>query len=371
MDIEHGKNTGVIIGPEHVRPTDFVAGAETGIAYDDRNPSGDWEPFKPTDERQLRQGFYDTLSCVTFSALNIVETQIRWLMETGKIPEAFLRQMKDLGYIDENGHPNFNDHFTAVMSGTTMNGNSLQKVWDSIRNDGLLPQAEGQQVGDFANTAAWLDRSTITQEQIDKAKKFKEMFDISYEWVVINEPGAWDKFAFHVKQAPLHIATPTCGSWNTSPPSIVTQCGDYKTLNHATSYFGQSPGAYHKDLDHYNPFVKWLDWNYYIPYAIKGIVYVKATQPTPVPPVDHFTYQFRKNLYYGNAGDEVHKLQQALQHLKRQDGSTYLKVGVFGPYGPQTAAAVAAFQKDHGIPDDPPGYHFGPLTRKAMNTALT
>lgn len=371
------KNTGVLIGPEYIRPTDFVAGAETGIAYEARNPSGDWEKYKPTDEwqRYFLNGIigYDTLSCVTFSALRCVAMQIEWMIDTGKISGTALAFLRDNGYIDENGKVNFNEHYTAVMSGTTTNGNTLTAVWDSIRKDGVLPQKDGPSVNDFTTTAAWL-AGPIPQTQIEKARKFLSLyggpFQVAYEWAVLNQPGAWELFAVHVKQAPLHIATPTCGSWNNPSGTIVTSCGDYKQLNHATSYIGQvkdgasSAAWYHKDLDHYNPFVKRLSWDYYMPYALKGIVSEAVAAPTTPAPSGEFTTALK----LGDTGPEVVRLQQALATLTHT--TTYMKKGVTGPYGPSTQKAVADFQADHGIADSPAGAHFGPQTMEALNKAI-
>lgn len=378
--LPEGKNTGVIIGPEVIRSTDFRVGAESGLAFEARNPSGDWEKYRPTDEWQryfLNSILgYDTLSCVTFSALRIVAMQVEWMIETNALPPVTVEWLKAQGYIDENGKVNFNEHFTAVMSGTSMNGNSLQAVWDSIRRDGLLPQKDGPAVNDFTTTQAWL-ANTITQAQKDKAALWLNFFDEAYEWVVLNQPGRWDLFELHVKQAPLHIATPTCASWNNPAGTLVTGCGDYKDLNHATSYIAQvKQGAsiqYHKDLDHYNPFIKMLAPDYYMPYALKGVVYAKGAAPKPQPPAtfDIRTYVFKVNLKAGAPdSDEVRRLQLALQTIKSHGtGKPYMTPGNFGPYGPATQAAVALLQAEHGILTDG-GKNFGPSTRGIVNNAL-
>lgn len=93
-----------------------------------------------------------------------------------------------------------------------------------------------------------------------------------------------------------------------------------------------------------------------------------------VPPPPAFHYTFTKQLKYNGASNdakEVHALQQALQYLKRADGSTYMTPGNFGPYGPATKKAVGLFQSDNGITDpDGQGTNFGPSTRTAMNKKL-
>ena len=361
--MEPGKNTGVLL---EIRPTDFRVGGETAIVYEVRLASGDWEKYRPTDEwqRRLMAGIlgYDTLSCVTFSALRCVAMQIEFLIETGQAPDAFVLFLKENGYIDENGKVNFNEHFTAVMSGTTTNGNSGVAVWDSIRKDGLLAQSAGPAVNDFTTTEAWL-ANTITQAQKDAAKKILEWLTIQYEWVALGVSGQQANFAKHLKQAPLHYFTPVCPTWNSGE---VSSCGRY-ILDHATSGIAILPDLRYTDLDHYVPFIKHLAADYYVPYAIKGLVRINAA-PTTAPA---FTHTYTVSLTYGmRATAEVRLLQQGLQTAKDSAGKPYMTPGLFGIYGTATRAAVDRFQRDHGIIDPVPGEHFGPQTRAALTAAL-
>lgn len=91
-------------------------------------------------------------------------------------------------------------------------------------------------------------------------------------------------------------------------------------------------------------------------------------------PGTHFHYVFTKQLTYEVASNdpvELKALQQALQYLKsKATGQPYMTPGVFGAFGPQTAAALALFETDHGVVDPVPGHNFGPLNRQAMNIAL-
>lgn len=368
INLEKGQNTGVIID---VRPTDFLAGGETGIAYEARNLKGDWAAFISANERQSIPGGYDSLSCVTFSALNILEIQLNWLAINGMIPDEVLQELKELGFVTEAGF-NFSDWFTAVASGTNAeNGNTLQAVWDSIRHIGAIPQKDGHELKDFASAEEWLDPRGITPAHLEKAKRFKEFFEVAYEWVVLGEQGAWDTFAHHVKQAPLHIATPTCASWNSPEGTIVDGCGSKKTLNHATAYIGQKVEAYHKDLDHYVPFIKLLAWDYYMPYAIKAVVTVKGQMPKPVPETPGIPVKIVDEAHYGDDNEAVRKIQAVLHVLySNTTGKSYLKDGVYGPYGPQTKTAVNLLQQEHGIDDPDFGDNVGPKTVEVLNRLL-
>lgn len=382
-DIEHSANTGLI--PPAPRPTDFVAGVESSITYEVLVADGDWEKYRSTDEWQRRfkngQLGYDTQSCTDFSCLNSIELQIERMLKEGLINDALRARMEELGYFDENGNVNFNDWFNAKTAGTTLaNGNTLQAPWDAVRKYGLIGQGKGPGVNDFTNGDQWFGQP-VTQEQYDLGLEFLKLFDVKYEWAVLSGTGLANdpQYNYHLKQAPLHVATPTCGSWNNS--DTVGTCDPYRGLNHATCRIGSYANGDAKELDHYNPFLKRLAADYYMPYAIKGVVSIKSgTVYTPTK----INYTFTKKLVYEylddaatklnpavhNDATEVQRLQTVLQFLKRADGTPYMKPGVFGRFGPATRTALSLFQKDHGIVDPDLGKNFGPQTRAAMNAAL-
>jgi len=350
-----------------IKPTDFSFSGESTITYQERNPSGDWEEFRPTDEWQRRYSKgvlgYDTFSCVTFSALRIVAMQLEYMLRTSPSSAQILKPWLEAnGYIDAAGKINFNEWFTANMSGTTDQGNTAQNVWDSIRRDGILPQGAGPQVNDFKTRDEWLDETKITQAQKDQAKKILDVIRVDYEWAIMAPAGgAWDEFRKQLKHAPLHIFTPVSPDWNRKDGLPVMPDGTTK-LVHATSNVKIDSVNNYRDLDHYEPFLKVLDHNYYIPYAIKAVVSLKGAPIAPQAPA----HVFNINLAYGApASLEVHALQEALQFLG------LMKEGVFGPYGPATRAAVAKLQIEAGIPDLPQGEHFGPMTRKYLNAKLS
>lgn len=361
-DLEKGENSGVIV---KVRPLDFRVGAETGIQYEARVSEGNWKPWKPTDEWQRRRVSgklgYDTNSCVTFSGNNTLEAQLKFLIDQGKVSDEAMTFLRENGYFDEDGFPNFSDWFGANTNGTTVDGNDLGSFWEGVRKNGLLPQVDGHSPNDFSTNEEWLNKALVTDAMRAKAKRFLEFFNVAYEWVVLDQAGRWDLFEKHVKHAPLHIAVGTGADWNRKDGNPV-QPVESRRLNHAIAYWDLDTKD-HDILDHYEPFMKELAKEYYIPYAIKGVLTVK-TMPPAKPP---FVYVYNKNLKMGMAASpEVRKLQEGLQFLG------YMKEGVFGPYGPQTTFAVAKLQAANRIKDpDGAGVNFGPQTRAAMNRALT
>ena len=157
------KNLGVLI---EKKPQDFIAGT---LAYKVFNLSGDWTGFEPSGENQF-SNHADAMACVTFSALNCIETQYRFF--TGQ-------------------QINFSDRFIAKLSGTTLQGNTIQKVLDTIRRYGLVLETEWPTPNDFTWDDYYAD---IPSEVLAKAHKF----DISYEF------GSTD-YSKDLKQAPLQM----------------------------------------------------------------------------------------------------------------------------------------------------------------------
>lgn len=377
-EIKPGQNTGVTEAAPP--PSGWVAGGETGLAPVVLEGSGQYDSFLPDEESQSRYTPYgfDTMACVTFSATNSIEILIERLRSKGLLPATHEAFLQNNGYIDKlTGKVNFSDRFTAKMSGTTVNGNSLGAVAESIRDlHGLLPESDWSfpvftdaenQDGQLKWVRYYAD---IPQALQAKAKKFLTYFKIPYQWIANGSSTPVSLRGF-LQYGPFQIAAAVCPPWNNNeadPP--IKSCGC--STQHATTIYGFRDDLAFKDFDHYKSFRKLLAQDYCIPYALQYSLEVKSLTPPAPTPAPGFHYVFNVNLKFGMpAGPEVHKLQEALQYLKRTDGTTYMKPGVFGPFGPSTRVALALFQSDHGIPDpDGPGTNFGPKGRAAMNTLV-
>lgn len=370
--IPPGENTGVL--DPAPPPGGWVAGAETGAVPIVLEATGQYDSYTPDDEWQSLSGpFFDTAACVTFSATNNLEFLINRARFLAQLPEAHETFLREQGFINPvTNKVNFSDRFTAKMSGTTHDGNNLGTVGESIRKlHGLLPEKDWQ-FPDFGvvtnpDTRWAIYYSSIPQELQAKAKLILNYFKFTYQWVA-NGSSTPSSLRGHLQHGPFQIAAAVCSPWGNNqdnPP--IQKCGC--TTQHATTIYGYRDDHVWKDYDHYKSFKKYLSEDYCIPYALQ---YYLEILPIQSGPQDAFHYTFNQNLKYGNpASDEVHKLQEALQYLKRVDGMPYMQKGLFGPYGPATKASVGRFQVDKGIPDpDGSGTNFGPQTRAAMNAAL-
>jgi len=334
------QNTGVII--QEPRPSDFMAGAESGLGFEVRVKGGNWTKFLPLRERQ--KFTWETNSCVTFSDLNTIETGINWLIANNKISALNMKRLKNEGFIVD-GQINLSDRFTAYMSKTTKAGNNLQAVVDSVKNDGACPQATWdytQEQGAKHKTwdSFWKDYyQDPTAEAKVKALVFKSIFDIGYEWVFITGSPLFDdvkkSLKKHLEHAPIQIITKVGKNWNGSDTVKNPGCG----TGHGTMAYRQEDLTY--ILDHYNPFEKTLAADYCIPYAMKITVNEKTTPVAPPKPV----CTINKPLKFGMRDPQVKNLQDVLKYL---GFFTFKETTDY--YGWWTQQAVYEFQKAKKIP---------------------
>lgn len=259
-------NHGVLFRP--LSPSDFRLGASP-IVIEQRVPDFNWRGWEPEDEKQ--KILFETMACVSFSADNVIETQLNWLYDTRKIPQPAVDFLMNNGYY-KNGKFNVSDRFIAIMSDTSENGNYLDKVDYTIRKVGLIPESMLPYGG--TNQAEYLDKAVVTQAMLDLGLEFLKYFVIRYE--ALFYPGMYPTTLLelkktikeHLMHAPLHIATPTCSPWLTT--EIVQACA--RPASHATQLSGLVWEQFFMDYDTYTPFQKRLAWDYPIPYIYKLLI---------------------------------------------------------------------------------------------------
>lgn len=227
-------NYGLIL--KKPKPQDWRFGGVTGIKGNVLQEDGQWGYLLPDGEYQ--HGIYfDTMACVTFSALNCLEVM-----------------MLKKHYVS----CNFSDRYTATMSGTTKNGNYLYKVGDSIRKDGLVyekdyPYPRTQRTPVFD----WGDYYQPVPPPIKGlATRFKNEWKMNYEWVTINSK---DDLCEALKYAPIQIVV---HAWGTKKDGVFQRTTSKP--NHAVMAFGYKYGEYIEIYDHYESLKKKLSWDYLI-----------------------------------------------------------------------------------------------------------
>lgn len=336
---------------------DWKAGQETGIVSTPENVGSDWRPHLPIPKCQLIMvngiSYGDTESCTNFSITNDVAMYLQFLIDTKQMPAPQLAFLQNNGYII-NSKVDLSPRFSAITSGTTgTDGNNLPNVWQTLRTQGIVPDADcpfptaewAAKIATGSYTvedlwAIWFDKSAVTAAATAKAEEFLTYFEFQYQWV--SYPGA-EGTPTSLKQAlitaPLQIATAVCAGWNTSVP--IQGCGAGSA--HATTLTDVEPTVY-DIFDHYNPYQKEFALDYVITYAMQGVV-IPTTAPIMYPAPTGFKHTFTEQLDLGMTNPEVVALQNALKTL----GLFSLSVQSTGYYGSVTEAAVEAFQSKYGI----------------------
>ena len=279
--LQQGQNTGVIITPP--RESDLHVGALTPSVF---NETSDWRQYECDGEWQKDMAIdWESEACMSFTGSNNVATYLNWLISTNQILPAQFAFLKNNDYMGADGKVALSPRFTATMSGTTVNGNDFQNVWDSLQIDGVVPDSLWPMpVAEMnANPAnAWkLYYATPTTQAIALGKQFLTYFDIQWEWLVSNGQGATEaQFVEWLKTAPVHIAIAVCNNWNTDQP--IAGCGTGAA--HGVQLSRVEPNVVNNILDHYVPFDKQLETNYTLSYAVRGYV-EQIPQIAPVQPV--------------------------------------------------------------------------------------
>ena len=325
--MENIENHGVIADPRtpEEKSLDRVMGSELitkgSIVVADSN----WIPYlsRLVKERQNKQGVFDTLSCVTFSAGHIIEAQLLYMMDNAMIPPEALKWLTDEGYI-VNGVPYISKRYTAIRSNTTKQGNYFQAVWNSFRHNGVLPDKDFPFGGN--SWEEYHDKSKITPAMDAKAKKFLEYFEIAYEVVYSDDQvgfsvGERENTQKALKSAPLHIAIPI-------PSGHAIVQGNLKDTTYGIM------NTYPEFITEYPINSNWSG----IQYCAKGIVTVKSVVVPQKP-----KHLFPVDLKYGMRNDDVKALQECLQY----DGTFPKGTICTGYFGDITLQAVKAFQNKY------------------------
>ncbi len=363
-----GQNTGLILKPQP--PSQWKLG-ETGILDIPINPSGDWQAYLPTPERQgitTVDGatIFDTYGCVSFSACNALETQMNYMIAHNLVPAGSLQWLKDNGYIDANNKVNFSDRFVAKLANTSPKGNDIFTIWDTIRNKGLIPEADFPYPVEALKAAAPANRWNIyyqnpTSAMLAKAQEFRKHFNIQYDLVVYpGEPGTNETFREMLKFTPLQSTTAVCDGWFTS--QVIAACG--AGTGHATMMSNVIVGLYYNIFDTYIPFEKKFAHNYSITYAMRGVISPTIIQ-TVFPAPNPFKHFFTQQLDFGQTTSEVTPVQDAL----KLEGIFPLTVQSSMYFGSITRDAVQKFQVKYGITGPGVGGYgrVGPKTLAKLN----
>lgn len=157
---------------------DWLVGANSPITRTELVSDLDWKPYQVQHEIQWHET-YDTLFCVTYSALESIGALFMYYLSHNLISADNVKWLKDNKYL-KNGFINFNERFTAIKGESGPNGAYQYKIGNAIKNFGLIPQEMLPMANDFYQN---INPDDITEEMYELGREFLKRFTINYEWV--------------------------------------------------------------------------------------------------------------------------------------------------------------------------------------------
>ena len=133
--------------------------------------------YLPTGE--VQRGREDMMDCASRGPSNIIETKLNYHLKSGKMSLDNAEWLNDKGFIDDNGNVSISDAFTAILSGTTYQGNSLKAPLDSLRKNGFIPKKR-LPFDPLMTQREYLNPKRITQEMRDLGLESRRRFPINY-----------------------------------------------------------------------------------------------------------------------------------------------------------------------------------------------
>jgi len=249
-----------------VQEKDYMAG-KSPIVHEVRIFDGNWSEYATDFELQKQNGF-EAMDCVTQAIINSVQSQMNWMIATGKMPRKIFEFLQKNHCIVD-GQVQFSKKFIAILSETTPLGNYLTKVAQTVREMGCIPEImlpiSGKNWDEFYN------KGQITKEMRDFGKKLFDkdndnaFFTLQYEWVVTPNTGGLledqrTEMMHELRQAPLVIAK--------SGHCILKILGINKVR------WGI--------LDSYKPFLRDKKWAFNAPWVLKVVVDLKVKNNKPM-----------------------------------------------------------------------------------------
>lgn len=292
--------------PEKYQVTDYHFRGISGISSSVLQEDGQWDNFMPVEELQLGT-YFDTFACVTFSALNCIET-------------LFERKF---------GVPaNFSDRFTAKKSGTTRNGNSLVAVASSIRHDGLVDENSWPFARGRDEKVTWEEYyKEIPESVVAEGLSFTDHYDVMTEWVEPTE----NCLMAALTEGPLQVTLTYQGTEKMGIDGVIPAV--FGPENHAEKLYGYEYKKFWKLQDHYCKTIKKVAWNTKFFSALKYDLNERVfTPPSPMALKNNYLYQLVEG--HGgfglSVGDKFYVDDPALIDLSwhvRNNGDTKGKVG--------------------------------------------
>lgn len=231
-------------------PRSWICGGYTGIKSQVWQSNGNWDASLPMYEPQ-RNKYFDTMACVSFSNINVLETLIKkkWKMDV-----------------------NFSDRALAKMSFTGKRGNTAARVNTTIVEQGLA--MERTWPFDTGSIKTWNKfYETIPISVILEAGEFLNKYKVSWDWVFWREQ---HKIKEALRYSPLAVAV---YAW-ARPKGDIYPRTEHRQ-NHFVELYGYKDSEYWKIYDHYTNSKKKLAWDFNFGAKVRWDISLNKLEPMP------------------------------------------------------------------------------------------
>ncbi len=256
------------------------------IPYAIRNTIGDWSKYFGQWEGQ-KKGDLDTNCCWAFAGNEVLEDQLEYLMMTGQFSKEDIAWFKANGYIDADGDFYLSRRFIPTLSGVRTNGNDEAEFWRLTKKYGAIPNGALP----FTNFNEYFDLGLITDAMRALGQEFLKRTDIQYEEVgnrFIRK--SLTLLKSELFQSELQIGIPIPKDVNAYNQQKVKWDGSGSAAHSVALWKIDEAADSNFPIfiyDQYNPVVKQLSRDYFIPIVTKAVV--NAKNPALVNPVSQMT----------------------------------------------------------------------------------
>lgn len=257
---------------------DFAKGINSPINYEVRNTNGDWSPYFGNFEAQ-KIGNFETSCCWAFAPIEVIEDQLEFLWKTGQMTDGAKKFFTDNGYIDSDGDFYLSRRFIAIMSGIREGGNDSINFFKLQAKYGCIPTP---MLPHTLDAQSYFDKNAVTQQMLDLGQQFNKYVNIAYETI----GKLWtrnDRVSIQATlyQSPLVITIPVpqdVQKWNANFVKWDGTIG----AGHVVELYALNGAGEYLIYDQYEPHLKVLSADYYIPEVINAVVSMKLIPSIPI-----------------------------------------------------------------------------------------
>lgn len=161
-------------------------------------------------------------------------------------------------FFDKDGYIRLSTRWAAIQNGTTMEGNSANRVSEWWRQNGFIPEwmlPNNQEL----EWSQFYDTSCLTDEMRKCAEESKKLFSIKYEWILKESD-----YKASLQRGAIQVLTAVCPGWSSVNP--IPACS--LNVQHATELLNVQGDGKKDFWDSYDPHHKVFASDYPVPYRM-------------------------------------------------------------------------------------------------------